>query len=163
MKARGRLEGKRYQSLLQLLRTAEALWNASRIFFVRWNLSTSQFNVLKLLFDHPSGCTQIELSRLLIMHRSNVTGLLDRLEKRGLVKRRDAKSDRRAYNVVLTAAGRRLLGTILPLYHQTAELVWGKTSPERARQLAAELEVIAINAGRIVAEPRKQKKKGTRC
>jgi DNA-binding MarR family transcriptional regulator len=161
MKAPVTLEGKRYQSLLQLLRTAESLWNDSRIFFVRWNLSPSQFNVLKLLLDHPGGFTQIELSRLLIMHRSNVSGLLDRLEKRGLVQRRDAQSDRRAYNVVLTAAGRRLLGKILPVYYQTAEQIWGKTSPARARQLAAELETIAISAERIVAQTRKPKTKGT--
>src|SRR5438874_74225 len=36
--------GPRYQALLQLLRTAEALWNASRNFFARWDLSPSQFN-----------------------------------------------------------------------------------------------------------------------
>jgi len=161
MKAPVILEGKRYQSLLQLLRTAESLWNASRIYFAQWNLSPSQFNVLKLLVDHGDSCTQIELSRKLIMHRSNLTGLLDRLEKRGLVQRRDAKSDRRAYNVVLTATGRRLLRKILPRYHQTAEEVWGKTSPARARQLAAELEIIAINAERIAAEKRKPKTKGT--
>ena len=67
--------GPRYRALLQLLRTAETLWNASRLFFVRWDLSPSQFNVLNLLYDQPDGCTQIGLSRSLIMHRSNVTGL----------------------------------------------------------------------------------------
>ena len=161
MRAPVTLEGKRYQSLLQLLRTAESLWNSSRIFFIKWNLSPSQFNVLKLLLDHSDGFTQIELSRLLVMHRSNVSGLVDRLEKRGLVQRRDARSDRRAYNVVLTAAGRRLLGKILPVYYQTAEQVWGKTSPPRARQLAAELETIALNTERIVAQPKNPKTKGT--
>ena len=55
--------GPRYRALLQLLRTAETLWNASRLFFVRWALSPSQFNVLNLLYDKPDGCTQIELSR----------------------------------------------------------------------------------------------------
>ena len=91
------LPGPRYQALLQLLRTAEALWNASRNFFARWDLSPSQFNVLNLLYDQPEGCTQIDLSRSLIMHRSNVTGLVDRLETRGLVRRHDSAHDRRAY------------------------------------------------------------------
>ena len=48
------------------------------------------------------------------MHRSNLTGLVDRLEKRGLVARREVAADRRAYSVVLTAAGARLLRDILP-------------------------------------------------
>src|SRR5438093_6296445 len=101
--------GPRYQALLQLLRTAEALWNASRNFFARWDLSPSQFNVLNLLYDQRAGCTQIELSRPLIMHRSNVTGLVERLAARGLVRRRDSAPDRRAYRVVLPTPGKRVV------------------------------------------------------
>ena len=142
--------GPRYQALLQLLRTAETLWNASRIFFDRWNLSPSQFNVLNLLYDRPEGCTQAELSRSLIMHRSNVTGLVDRLEARRLVQRRDNVNDRRAYRVVLSAAGRKRVERILPHYHRAAEKVWGKLSVRRANQLVAELDHVSANAGKVV-------------
>lgn len=113
--------GPRYHALLQLLRTSEAVWNASRLFFARWDLSASQFNVLNLLTDHDQGLTQIELSRQLITHRSNITGLVDRLEKRGLLDRQPVPGDRRAYHVVLTPAGRQLLAEILPEYHLRAE------------------------------------------
>ena len=138
--------GPRYRALLQLLRTAETLWNASRVFFARWELSPSQFNVLNLLHARPDGCTQIELSRQLIMHRSNVTGLVDRLEKRGLLRRKDDSTDRRAYVIVLTAAGRKLMREMLPHYHRAAEQVWGRLPVNRAEQLAAELEEIVRNA-----------------
>ena len=90
MKGQSARPGPRYQALIELLRTAETLWNASRVFFARWDLSPSQFNVLNLLYEQPGGCTQIELSRQLIMHRSNVTGLVDRLEARGLLQRQDS-------------------------------------------------------------------------
>src|ERR1035438_1816121 len=70
-----------YQALMELLRTADTLWNASRVFFERWDLSPSQFNVLNLLHLNPEGLSQTDLSRQLIMHRSNLTGLVDRLEK----------------------------------------------------------------------------------
>ena len=138
--------GPRYRPLLQLLRTAETLWNASRLFFVRWALSPSQFNVLNLLYDQPDGCTQIELSRSLIMHRSNVTGLVNRLEARGLVQRRDSANDRRAYRVVLTVTGRKLLQEILPHYYAAAERVWGEFSASRANQLIEELTRVCANA-----------------
>src|SRR5580698_5762227 len=101
MKRQSTAPGPRYQALIELLRTAENLWNASRVFFARWDLSPSQFNVLNLLQDHPAGLTQAELSRSLIMHRSNATGLIDRLEGRGLVRRTDDPEDRRAFKVVL--------------------------------------------------------------
>lgn len=144
--------GPRYEALLQLLRTAEALWNASRLFFVRWELSPSQFNVLNLLLDQPAGCTQMELSRSLIVHRSNVTGLVDRLEARGLVARRENNRDRRAYRVVLTAAGRKLIGQILPHYYAAAERVWGGLSARGANKLVAALTVVCANAQGIAGD-----------
>ena len=73
MKRKSSAPGPRYAALIQLLRTAEELWNASRVFFARWELSPSQFNLLNVLTEFPDGCTQSDLSRQLIMHRSNVT------------------------------------------------------------------------------------------
>lgn len=145
--------GPRYMALIELLRTSEALWNASRVFFERWNLSPSQFNVLNLLHDRPRGCSQVELSRQLIMHRSNVTGLIDRLESRRLVAREYNERDRRSITVVLTDAGNELLAQILPEYHRSAELVWGELPLERARQLVSELASVSANAQRIAAAP----------
>jgi len=138
--------------LLQLLRTAEALWNASRNFFARWDLSPSQFNVLNLLYDQRAGCTQIELSRSLIMHRSNVTGLVDRLEARGLVQRRDSARDRRAYRVVLTTAGKRLVQQILPRYYAAAEKVWGALPVAHTHHLVSELTRVCANAEKVATD-----------
>jgi DNA-binding MarR family transcriptional regulator len=142
----------RYQTLLQVLRAADALWNASRAFFARWDLSPSQFNVLNLLQSRREGISQSELSRELIMHRSNATGLVDRLEQRGLVKRLNLAGDRRAYRVVLTPAGHKLLREILPRYHADAGRVWGKLPSKRVAALLGDLKEIASNAETLVAE-----------
>ncbi|MDB6111225.1 MAG: MarR family transcriptional regulator [Pedosphaera sp.] len=149
MKSRAPIPGPRYGALLQLLRTAESLWNASRVFFARWDLSPSQFNILNLLYDHPPGCTQIELSRRLIMHRSNVTGLVDRLEARGLLQRQASATDRRAFNVILTLAGQKLIREIQPHYYEAAETVWGNIPSARAQRLVDELGTISRNAEQI--------------
>ncbi len=143
--------GPRYQALIELLRTAESLWNASRVFFARWDLSPSQFNILSLLHDVPGGCSQIELSRQLIMHRSNVTGLVDRLQARGLLQRHPNPNDRRAFNVVITATGIKLLRQIQPHYFAAAETVWENIPVERSRQLVAELSAISAKAEEIAA------------
>ena len=155
MAANAASPGPRYGALLQLLRTAESLWNASRLFFAQWDLSPSQFNVLNLLYDQPAGSTQIELSRSLIMHRSNVTGLVDRLEARGLVQRRDNAGDRRAYRVVLTVAGRKLVQQILPHYYAAAEKVWGELAVNRANQLVNDLIRVCANAGKVTGNGEK--------
>ena len=149
MKTVRRSSHARYRALLQLLRTADALWNASRQFFAQWDLSPSQFNVVNLLSDQPRGLSQTELGRLLITHRSNVTGLVDRLVKRGLVSRNDAAGDRRAYRVLLTSAGSKLLQQILPSYHALAEQVWGGMPDARARQLTEDLARLSKKAEKV--------------
>ncbi len=140
MKTNSTATERRYEALLQLLRTSETIWNASRLFFGRWDLSASQFNVLNVLRDHDAGLTQIELSRELITHRSNVTGLVDRLEERGLVARKAVPGDRRAYSVQLTKAGAQLVEEILPEYYARAEAAFApiplKDLPQFIRQLA---------------------------
>jgi DNA-binding MarR family transcriptional regulator len=143
--------GPRYQALLQLLRTSETLWNSSRMFFAKWDLSPSQFNILNVLLDQPDGFTQVELSRVLIMHRSNVTGLVDRLEARRLIQRKDSPADRRAYRVVLTSAGRKLVEKILPDYYNAAEEIWGDFPLDRTRELIADLSRLATNVEKFSA------------
>lgn len=139
----------RYQALLQLLRTADVIWNASRIFFQEWDLSPSQFNVLNLLGSNPEGLSQTELGRQLITHRSNVTGLVDRLEKRGLVRRKESPADRRAYRVVLTRAGSHLLEQILPHYYKKAHQVWNGVSGGGISELLGALDHVARNAAKV--------------
>ena len=138
--------GPRYPSSLLLIRRSEALWNASRVFLSRWDLSPSQFNILNLLYGEPAGCTQIELSRQLITHRSNITGLLDRLAGRGLVERRNTLNDRRAFNVVLTPSGQELVRRIQPEYFRALEQIWGARSVEEARSLVSDLSSVVENA-----------------
>jgi DNA-binding MarR family transcriptional regulator len=124
---------------MALLRTADALWNASRAFFARWKLSPSQFSVLNLLRGVSDGLSQTELSRALVMHRSNVTGLVDRLEHRRLVARREDATDRRAWRVVLTPSGNALLTEILPHYYAVAEAVWAGMPLTRVRDFRRSL------------------------
>jgi len=144
--------GPRYQALLQLLQTSERVWNGSRLFFARWDLGPSQFNLLNLLYGEAQGRTQIELSRLLITHRSNVTGLIDRLEARGLLERQPSPGDRRAYRVMLTAAGEKLMREILPEYYRAAEIVWGSVSAVRAEKMAADLAELGANIESLEAK-----------
>ena len=150
-------QNSRRRALLQLLRTADIVWNASRTLFERWDLSPSQFNVLNLLHLHPAGLSQTDLSRELVMHRSNVTGLVDRLEKRALLARHDVAADRRAYRVVLTESGEQMLREILPLYERGAVTLLDHLPARRAAALADDLESIAARASAVAEELRTQK------
>jgi DNA-binding MarR family transcriptional regulator len=113
-----------------------------------FELSPVQVHVLRTLGEAPQPMSS--LAGFLGCDASNVTGLVDRLEARGLVRRAAAPEDRRAYRVRLTAAGRKLWKAILPHYYRTAEQVWGAIPAARARQLVAELGELSGNAERVV-------------
>jgi DNA-binding MarR family transcriptional regulator len=67
-----------------------------------------RFDLMAQLERAPAGLTMSELSRRLMVTGGNVTGVTDMLEAEGLVARVAHPTDRRAYTVKLTAAGRRL-------------------------------------------------------
>ncbi len=72
----------------------------------RHELSITQLRMLGILRDREPG--MLELSRMLTLEKSSVTGLVDRAQKRGLVARTGADGDGRAVHVRLTARGRRV-------------------------------------------------------
>lgn len=152
MNAKVTTSSPRYQALIQLLRAADTIWNGSRVFFAQWDLSPSQFNILNVLHGQPDGLSQTVLSEELLMHRSNVTGLVDRLEARGLVQRRDTPADRRAYRVVLTTAGNQLMNEILPHYYEAAEKLWGNLTTSRVNLLVTDLGKVIANAERTAMD-----------
>jgi DNA-binding MarR family transcriptional regulator len=137
-----------YEALLRLLRAANVIWESSRVFFEQWELSPTQFNVLNLLDAHPGGLSQTELGRQLLTHRSNITGLVDRLGKRGLVERKSSSTDRRVYRVVLTFRGRKLLQRVLPQYYKEAGHVWDGVSDTRIGGLLTALDQVTNNAAK---------------
>jgi DNA-binding MarR family transcriptional regulator len=75
-------------------------------------LSPVQCHVLHLI-DPRRPVSMGELADTLACDRSNVTGLVDRLEARGLVRRRPSDGDRRVKALVLTATGSRLRDLLL--------------------------------------------------
>ncbi len=82
--------------------------------------------------DGPRGLTMSELSRRLMVTNGNLTGLVDRLEREGLVSRVVSPPDRRAQIVSLTAAGKTALDSMTP-DHATwvMDMFAGLTEPER--------------------------------
>ena len=120
--------------LYQTLRTSGTLLKASHRFFRQFGLTEAQFNVLNVLEDKPDGMSQRQLSDVLVVDRSNVTGLLDRMEAAGWVERKRAPNDRRAYRVVLTRSGTALIRRVLPKYEAAVAELFRGLDPEAARR-----------------------------
>ena len=69
-----------------------------------------RFDLMAQLERAPHGLQMGELSRRMLVTGGNVTGIVDQLERGGLIVRTEDPADRRAYLVKLTKEGRRLFG-----------------------------------------------------
>ncbi len=87
----------------------------------RHGLTTAEFGVLEVLY-HKGPMLLNEVQRRILVSSGGITYLVDRLEKRGLVERRDCPGDRRARQAALTADGAALVAAIFP---QHAEVIRG--------------------------------------
>ena len=80
--------------------------------WAEFNLSSAQGEFLCTL-EPGKPATMVSLARCLHCHDSNVTGLVDRLEQRGLIERRSDPKDRRVKLIALTKEGESLRSRLL--------------------------------------------------
>jgi DNA-binding MarR family transcriptional regulator len=88
------------------------------------------FQALDVLDEYPDS-TMRDFSEKMFCDASNATGLIDRLEARGLAERRISNNDRRAKVVRLTPAGSRLIKKV-------NAAVWADAPPAIAKLSAAD-------------------------
>src|SRR5436305_1742507 len=98
----------------ELIRTFGLAERVMQPYFARFGISGSQWGVLRNLHraeqEGAPGLRLTELSDRLLVRPPSVTGVVDRLERAGLVTRHESTIDLRAKPVGLTAPGRRLAG-----------------------------------------------------
>ncbi|MGW4535738.1 MarR family winged helix-turn-helix transcriptional regulator [Nocardia sp. NPDC004340] len=93
------------------------------------NLTASQGKALIVLRRGPSAMRA--LAEIMACDASNVTGIIDRLEKRGLVRREASGSDRRVTNLVITVEGEQVADAIRAKMHTTRDCLDRLSSEDR--------------------------------
>jgi MarR family transcriptional regulator, 2-MHQ and catechol-resistance regulon repressor len=116
---------------VKLMRASESMTARIHRHLVPNGLTITQFGTLEALYS-LGPLNQKEIARKILKSSGNITLVIDNLEKRGLVKRERSKEDRRSYAVDLTAAGRKLIGTIFPRHAaKILEEMKALTGPEQ--------------------------------
>jgi len=131
-----------HEALLSLVRTASLMQKLSDRFFAGFGLTDVQFNILMILREYPEGLSQQELSEHLIVSKSNVVGLIDRLERNGYVRREGHPSDRRYNLVVLTARGEQLEQRVEAFYFKEVDRMMNVLSSVEKKALIRAMEAI---------------------
>src|SRR6202049_3943019 len=96
-------------AFLELVRTTDLLSRGLVRVLKTEDLSATQYNVLRILRGAPEGLLCGEIASRMITRDPDVTRLLDRLEKRGLISRCRETKDRRTVMARITQAGLKLL------------------------------------------------------
>ena len=99
-----------------------------------FGLTESQFAIMEAVY-HLGPLPQGELCRKILRSGSNVTTVVDNLERDGLVRRERDTADRRIQIVHLTASGRELLDRALPIHVQRVRALMDVLDPDELREL----------------------------
>lgn len=103
------------QAMVAVLRVAGMVQQALNDVCAGHGITHDQYNVLRILRGvHPGGRPRYEIAEQLISRAPDVTRLLDRLERQGLIDRVRSDEDRRLSLSRITAAGMALLDVVDP-------------------------------------------------
>ena len=110
-------------------------------------MSANQYNVLRILRGAPDGLTCGEIGNRMITRDPDITRLLDRLEKRGLISRCRESKDRRMVMARITPEGLKLLARMDEPVRAMHRSQLGHLGRERLRALTELLQISRQAAG----------------
>jgi DNA-binding MarR family transcriptional regulator len=146
LKAAGRfptLNPAAFDAFLNLLRTGDDVSAAEHRFLAGHHISPGRFTVLTLLHrSFKQSCTPAELAGESNVTRATMTGLIDTLERDGLVSRSADPDDRRTLHIVLTSRGQKFIEKLLPEYFRCVSAITEQLDASEQRELVLLLQKI---------------------
>ena len=136
-----------HEAMLNIYYTTASLKKRADAFFKSLGLTDVQFNVMMLLVYQggDDGLSQVQLSEMMLVNRANVTTLIDRMEKAGLVARTSHSDDRRTNIIKLTAKGKKVFEKAEPLYEQMVKQAMSGFGKSELGKLISVLEKVRTN------------------
>jgi len=121
-----------------------------------YGVSIPQVLCLNFLHNSPSyQSTQGEIRNFLNLNSSTVSGIINRLEKKGLLARLPKSGDKRVVNIALTSAGYKLLGSIPSLLHEQLSEKLMKLDESEFRKVEESLNTLVklLEIEKVAASP----------
>src|SRR5207245_3637840 len=128
-------------AFLDLLRTTDLLSRGLAQVLKNEELSATQYNVLRILRGSPDGLPCGDIASRMITRDPDITRLLDRLEKRGLISRSRETKDRRTVMARITPDGLKVLSRLDEPVQAAHRKQLGHLGRERLRVLTELLRV----------------------
>jgi len=131
-----RFDSPQQETYLSLWRTYDRLRALEDELFAGFGLTAQQYNALRLLrAEHPAPLPTLALAERLVSRAPDITRLLDKLERDGLVSRQRRPDNRRVVLVGITDKGLSRLRDVAAPLRDCHERQLGHLPPEELRRL----------------------------
>jgi DNA-binding MarR family transcriptional regulator len=140
LKKKQPFESLEQEAALNVLRTNDQYQIRFARLFRPYDLTPSQYNVLRILRGEGAPLPILEIADRTITVVPGITGLIDRLEKSGFVVRQRCAKDRRVIYVALTEKGRKTLAVLDEPLRELHKTFTGHLSKAELKELIRLLE-----------------------
>lgn len=141
------------ETFLTLLRVASDLFRGLDACLERHGLQQGRWWVLVLLMRREDRtAAPSELAEQAGVTRATMTGLVDSLQRAGLVERIPDPEDRRSVRIRMTAAGQERMDAVMPDYYERVAALFADIDPEERQRLMAALESVQARVALLGAE-----------
>jgi DNA-binding MarR family transcriptional regulator len=135
------------EAFVSILRTGDGLIRATENVLKDADVLPAQYNVMRILRGSPDGLPCNEIAKRMISRDPDMTRLLDRMEKRGLISRQRATTDRRVVIAKISAEGLAALAALDEPVQKAHRETLGHLGEARLRQLVELLEMARERVG----------------
>lgn len=129
---------------MMLYRALDAVMPRFRRIFNQFGITEQQWRVLRVLVDEPEPALR-ELAEHTLIPAPSLVGVVDRLEKNGLVVRQRASRDRRRVLIRLTEEGRELQAELAPLVARAYTELMQSLAPREWIRLLESLQKLSVS------------------
>ena len=140
LKQKRPFESLEQETLLNILRVNDQFQNRFGRLFREYGLTSSQYNILRILRGAGEPLPCLEIASRTVQVVPAITGLLDRLEQAGLVRRERSNTDRRVVNVEITKPALALLDRVDGPLRELHDRLLGHMKKSELKELSRLLE-----------------------
>jgi DNA-binding MarR family transcriptional regulator len=107
-----KFRNERQKAAINLIYTTNWLNEKMKYFFDNYDITSQQFNILRILRGAGEPLSTLQIRQRMLDKMSDTSRIVDRLVKKGMVKKNICKTDRRLVDIVITEKGKKLLAEL---------------------------------------------------
>jgi len=107
-----KFRSERQKAAINLIYTTNWLNEKMKYFFDNYDITSQQFNILRILRGAGEPLSTLQIRQRMLDKMSDTSRIVDRLVKKGMVKKNICKTDRRLVDVIITDKGKKLLAEL---------------------------------------------------